>query len=197
MDRTLYYYNTNAREYVNGTLHVDMTEIQNLFLGKITPMGKILDFGCGSGRDALAFIEKGYSVDAIDGSPELCRLASEILPVPVRKMYFHELKAVDRYDGIWACASLLHLDAIEMKEVMFKMIKALKVNGVIYASFKFGDFIGVKGDRYYHNYTEESFRTFLEGFDSIGIEMSWMTTDVREGCESEKWLNVILRKTGL
>jgi SAM-dependent methyltransferase len=119
MDRTLYYYNTNAREYVNSTLHIDMTEIQNLFLGKMKPFGKILDFGCGSGRDALAFINKGYSVDAVDASHEICRLASEILPVPVRQMYFSDLKATDKYDGIWACASLLHLDVSEMKEVMF------------------------------------------------------------------------------
>ncbi|MCR4781279.1 MAG: class I SAM-dependent methyltransferase [Lachnospiraceae bacterium] len=196
MRETLRYYDDNARDYVSKTIHANMLEIQNVFLSKITPKGRILDMGCGSGRDTIAFLKKGYKVNPIDGSEEMCRLASMNVDIPVRCMNFLELHSKDKYDGIWACASLLHLDSNELKEVLYKMVTALKVNGAIYASFKFGDFQGIRDGRYFHDYTEFSFRDVIEGFNSLNIEMSWLTDDTRPG-HSEKWLNLILRKTGL
>lgn len=104
-NETLEYYNANAKSFVFETVHVDFKETQDKFLHYILPKGKILDFGCGSGRDAKYFHDKGFAVDAIDGSEELCRLAARYTGIHVKQMLFSELAAVEQYDGIWACAS--------------------------------------------------------------------------------------------
>ncbi len=212
----------------------------------------VLDFGCGSGRDAKYFIDKGLEVTATDGSEELCKLASEYAGIPVRCMLFQELDDVERYDGIWACSSILHLPKDELRPVLKKMTKALKPDGIIYTSFKYGDFEGERNGRYFTDFTEESFAEFMgetfaecNGEITIGsggetsservdesvagssgentdkrtresisenpaennierkrdrnrlkIEEIWTTADVRPGRESERWLNIIMRKCG-
>ena len=74
-------------------------------------------------------------MDAIDGSEELCKLASEYTGIQIRHMFFQELSEISEYDGIWACASILHLPWSELADVMRKMQAALKANGIIYISF--------------------------------------------------------------
>ena len=91
----------------------------------------ILDFGCGSGRDTKYFLEEGYQVEAIDGSEELCRLASELAGIDVKHMYFQELSEVEKYDGIWACSSILHLNHADLEEVMKKMALSVKTHGIM------------------------------------------------------------------
>ena len=110
--------------------------MQKHFLSKLKVGSHILDFGCGSGRDTKYFLEQGYSVEAIDGSAQLCKLASEYTGIEVKKIFFQELKEVNRYDGIWACSSILHLSITELADVMRRMEVALKENGIIYTSFK-------------------------------------------------------------
>ena len=102
MDNTLDYYNKNADEFVQGTLYVDFKQTQDRFLDKLPDGAYILDFGCGSGRDTKYFIDKGYIVDAIDGSEELCKIASDYTGVNVKQMLFEELEETEKYDGIWA-----------------------------------------------------------------------------------------------
>lgn len=129
-DTTIAYYENHADIYVADTIHVDFHETQDHFLQKLPPAGKILDFGCGSGRDTKYFIERGYAVDAIDGSGELCRIASAYTGISVKRMLFQELDCVEVYDGIWACSSILHLPKTELKEVIKKMVCALKPEGI-------------------------------------------------------------------
>ncbi|MDD3417752.1 MAG: class I SAM-dependent methyltransferase, partial [Lachnospiraceae bacterium] len=140
MDKTLEYYNKKAHEFVNNTVSVNFTDTQDLFLEYLPENGYILDFGCGSGRDTKYFKEKGYKIEAIDGSEELCQIASEYSGIKVECMLFQDLNENDQYDGIWACASILHLSKTEMKDVLKKMIRSLKKNGIIYTSFKYGEF---------------------------------------------------------
>lgn len=140
--KTLNYYRENTADFVKGTINADMGFNLKKFLDRVPKQGSILDFGCGSGRDTKTFLELGYEVEAVDGSPELCKIASEYTGVPVKQMYFQELDEVERYDGIWACASILHLPYKELKPVLVKMATALKEHGVIYTSFKYGDFEG-------------------------------------------------------
>lgn len=154
----------------------------------------ILDFGCGSGRDTKYFLEQGYHVEAIDGSVELCKLASEYTGIEVKNMLFQELAEVEKYDGIWACSSILHLPIDELPEVMNKMAAALKGNGIIYTSFKYGTFSGERNGRFFTNMTEETFADLLNGIDSLEIQEQWTTPDVRPNRGEEKWLNLILRK---
>ena len=191
---TLDYYNLNADKFVASTLQVDFEATQKRFADKLGKGDFILDFGCGSGRDTKYFLEHGYKVDAVDGSKELCRRASEYTGITVKKMMFTELSAKEKYNGIWACSSILHLTPDELENVMNKMAAALKANGIIYASFKYGNFSGERNGRYFNDMTEEAFGKFIKNIHGIETEEQWITSDVRAGRDSEKWLNVIMRK---
>lgn len=194
-NKTISYYENNADSFAQGTIDADVTYIREQFTNLLPDNAYILDFGCGSGRDAKFFLDSGYKVDAVDGSKELCRLANEKLGVPAKQMYFNELNAEDIYDGIWACSSILHLSKDELADVFKKMISALKSIGIIYTSFKYGDFEGYRGDRYFTDFTENSFEKFIQEFKDISVIKYWISGDVRPGRENEKWLNLILRKT--
>lgn len=194
MDNTLEYYNSKAHEFVNNTLNVNFTDTQDRFLKLLPDNGYILDFGCGSGRDTKYFKDKGYNVNAIDGSEELCQIASEYSGIEVKHMLFKDLNEKDKYDGIWACASILHLSKIELKAVLEKMIRSLKKNGIIYTSFKYGEFEGMRNERYFSDFTERTFKEYIVNTEEIDIEELWITTDVRQGRGDEKWLNIIMRR---
>lgn len=191
---TLGYYNNHANEFYKSTVNVEFTTMQERFLTKLEKGSYILDFGCGSGRDTKYFLEQGYKVDAIDGSEELCKLAGEYTGMKVKHMYFQELSELEVYDGIWACSSILHLPVEELSEVMKKMVTALKKQGIIYTSFKYGIFSGERNGRYFTDMTEETFAELLKGIENLEIEEQWTTSDVRPGRGEEKWLNLILRK---
>lgn len=143
-DKTLEYYDINAKTFTESTVSVDFSNIQNKFLNKLGECATILDFGCGSGRDTKYFLDQGYIVEAIDGSSELCKLASAYTGIEVKHMLFQDLQEVDKYDAIWACSSILHLSYTDLVDVMKKMVIALKDNGLIYTSFKYGTFEGVR-----------------------------------------------------
>lgn len=192
--KTLSYYNQNATQFCQNTVSVDFTATQTSFLSRLPAAARILDFGCGSGRDTKAFLEQGYQVDAIDGSSELCKLASEYTGIQVRHMYFQDLSAISEYDGIWACSSILHLTREELSKVMRKLITALKPNGIIYTSFKYGTFEGERNGRYFIDMTEETFANFIRDRKELQTEEEWVSSDVRPGRSEEKWLNLILRK---
>lgn len=191
---TLGYYDTHADKFYNSTVNIEFSKMQNRFLSKLKKDSYILDFGCGSGRDTKYFLEQGCRVDAIDGSAELCRLAGEYTGIEVKKMFFQDLAEVDKYDGIWACSSILHLPIDELKEVMKKMAAALKENGIIYTSFKYGTFAGERNGRFFTDMTEEIFAEFIGEIEDLEVEEQWTTSDVRPGRGEEKWLNLILRK---
>lgn len=197
MNKTLDYYNVNAKNFIETTQKVIFSETQDTFLSCIPDSATILDFGCGSGRDTAYFLEKGYKVDAVDGSYEMCKAASQYTGIDVKQMLFAELNADGIYDGIWACSSVLHLPKNELKEVLSRMEKALKTKGVIYMSFKYGTFEGERNGRYFTDFTEGSFQDFLRSFPRLEIDRLWITGDVRPGREAEKWLNVLLNKKRL
>ncbi len=192
-NKTLDYYNQNAEEFVASTVAVDFNEIQDRFIEKLS--GKnVLDFGCGSGRDTKYFLKAGLNVTAIDGSEEMCRCASEYTGIKVQHMLFQDLSEKNTYHGIWACASILHLPKTELRQVILKIADALRIGGIVYTSFKYGDFEGERNGRYFTDFTIESFTEFIEDITSIQIEDYWMTGDARPGRGQEKWLNLILRK---
>lgn len=195
MDTTLQYYNDNTDSYVSDTCDVDFSKTQNHFLNLLPPNACILDFGCGSGRDVKWFSDHGYQVDATDGSAEMCKAATAYTGLHVKQMLFRELSSVERYDGIWACASILHLPKEELRIVMGKMAAALKSRGIIYCSFKYGTFEGMRRGRYFTDFTENTFQEFMKNIGLLEIEEQWVTSDVRSGRECEKWLNNIIRKS--
>lgn len=194
LNKTINYYDINAKEFVEGTLNVDFKATQDKFINKLPAKGYILDFGCGSGRDTKYFLAKDFNVDAIDGSIELCKIASEYTNIKVRHMYFNELSVVNKYDGIWACSSILHLSLDDLVDVFKRMSKALKDEGIIYTSFKYGDFSGERNGRYFTDMTEDSFAKLIANVENLKVEEQWITADVRPQRGNEKWLNLILRK---
>ena len=191
---TLDYYNTNTTSFVESTQSVQMTEAWNRFTSKLQKSSLILDFGCGSGRDTKYFLENGYQVEAIDGSEELCKVASEFTGVTVKKQLFADLNEKQKYDAVWACSSILHANSEDLVIIIKKIWMALKDKGIVYTSFKYGDFEGERNGRYFTDFTEESFEALLKKSVDFDIIETWITGDVRPGREDEKWLNVILQK---
>ena len=194
-EENLKYYDEHATSFAADTCAVDFSNIRDRFSRELTNGAEILDFGCGSGRDTKAFLQQGFLVTAVDGSEQLCRIASEYTGIPVRKMLFQELDETERYDGIWACASILHVPRSSLSDILRRMHKALKPGGVMYVSFKYGTFEGERDGRYFTDLTETSFEALLKETGGLKIEEEWISIDVRPGREEQKWLNIILRKT--
>ena len=188
------YYNVNADEFYDKTVNADMSYWRNRFLKYIPDGGRILDAGCGSGRDSKAFIGQGYSVVAFDASREMCKRAAELLGQDVWQMRFDEMSFEDEFDGVWACASLLHVSENEIEDAIKKIKTSLSDNGILYASFKYGDGTTEKHERSFLNYTEETIQEMMEraGFEILECES---TTDVRQGREDERWVSFIGRNS--
>ena len=109
-------------------------------------------------------------------------------------MLFQELDEKEKYDGIWACASILHLPKKQLREVLKNMYAALKSKGWIYTSFKYGEFEGERNGRYFTDFTTDTFKDFIYDMHGHKIEEQWITGDVRPGRGEEKWLNLLLQK---
>lgn len=194
-DTTLQYYQQNAESFVKETVSADMHDARTRFLHMLREHACILDFGCGSGRDTKVFLEKGYRVDAVDGSDEMCRIASVITGIPVKRMLFEELSVASKYDGVWACASILHLQRTELADVLQKISDSLKIGGVLYSSFKYGDFEGNRDGRYFTDFTEDSMKCLMARVASLQVADTWITNDVRPGREEERWINILARRS--
>ena len=189
-DRTIRYYDDHAEAFVRDTANADMSECRERFLHCLKPGQKILDAGCGSGRDAAAFLKAGYDVDAFDASAAICKIASKKTGINVRQQHFEDLEGDSQYDGIWACASLIHVRPENLPDVLNRLRKLLKPNGFLYVSFKYGTGEREKDGRYFLDLTEEACRNFLAeaGFS---IRELFVTQDVRSLRSHEKWVNAI------
>lgn len=194
MNTTLTYYEKHAKEFAKQTTELDFSETQDKFLQQLKRGDSILDFGCGSGRDTKYFLGQGFCVEAVDGSKKMCEIATGFTGIEVKEMLFQELNVVEKYNGIWACSSILHLSRKELKDVMVRMKLALKKDGIIYLSFKYGTFEGERNGRYFIDMTEKIFENFLKEIEGIKVKEQWITSDIRPGRKEEKWLNIILKK---
>lgn len=192
MSDTTNYYNERAVEFVENTFHVDMINVYEPFLEYVQQGGKILDVGCGSGRDALYFKNAGFVVDAFDYSENLVKLAKEKTGLDIQHQSFYDLDAVNEYDGIWACASLLHCERNRLIEVMQKIVNALKTNGVCYVSFKYGDQDRNKDGRSFTDLNNEQAQILVNSLENIELLKQWITIDNRFD-RQEQWLNIILQ----
>ncbi len=191
--KTIDYYNKHVEEFTTSTFEVDMKSLYQPFLAELPEGARILDVGCGSGRDTLAFKNKGYQVDAIDYSEELVKKATRLTGIPIKLKSFYEVDDYEAYDGIWACASLLHCERSRLAEVLEKMVQALKPNGVIYMSFKYGDSDREKDGREFTDLNEQQAQELLAQFDQVSLVQQWITVDKRPERE-EQWLNLLLKK---
>ena len=192
---TLDYYNKNSEEYFNSTLNVDMTNTYKPFLKLVPKDGKILDLGCGSGRDSMNFMKLGYEVTSVDGSKELAKKASALLGKEVIVSTFEELELKEKFHGIWACASLLHIKREDLKTVLNNLYNNLEDNGVFYMSFKYGEkeYVDDK-NRYFNCFTDESIISFINENTKYNILGLYITEDKLGRVNEVKWLNLICNK---
>ena len=206
------YYDAHAKEYAELTVKADMSPAYDRFLAYLPAGAAILDAGCGSGRDSLCFMKKGYDVTMLDASEEMCQCAEELTGCRALCMRFDELDAADRFDGIWACASLLHVSEKELENVLAIFHRALKRDGVLYASWKYGEAERMDGGRFYCDMTEEKLRRVLARADlkaredieaNKGLKAReglfdclecWVAEDALPSGREQKWLNVVLGK---
>lgn len=188
--RTLDFYNKNAEDYARKTFKTDMSESCDRFLKHVVPGGKILDLGCGSGRDTVYFREHGYEVCAVDGSEELCRIASENTGLHVRHLLFQDLDYVGEFDGVWACASLLHMPGNDLPDVLAKVYDSLKAGGVFFTCFKYGIGEEIRDGKHYTDMTEQRIGLLLHesGFEILELYVSGDSMGDRPEL---RWVNVI------
>ena len=191
--RNVDYYNENSEQFVQTTLNVNMESLYQEFLVHLPNRGCILDLGCGSGRDALAFKSKGYQVEALDYSEALVEKATALIGISVRYQSFYDLNDNGIYDGIWACASLLHCERDKLLDVLHRIHRALRCTGICYMSFKYGTTDRVKDGRAFTDLDEEQAQGLLAQLDGVAVLKQWITVDKRPD-RDEKWLNVLWKK---
>ena len=186
------YYKEHAKEFIENTINCDMSEQYRFFESHLKCKGTILDIGFGSGRDSLYFRSKGYEVYAIDPEEKFVKHAKEIGLKNIYQIKAEEIDFVNTFDGIWACASLLHVPSKVLPSVLTKCARALKKDGIMYVSFKYGDFEGVRNGRFFLDLTENSLNTIISKVGLTVLDM-FVTNDVRPD-KNEKWVNAIIGK---
>ena len=197
---TLDYYQRNAKEFFSQTINVDMQNVYQPFLEylpkpHLSNQQKILDFGCGSGRDSVFFANQGFEVTAIDGSQNLIVLAKKTdNRIDWQCLTFEEIDAQNwqnHFTGIWACASLLHVPFEELPQILNDLIGCLKPNGVLYASFKYGNSEREKGGRFFCDINEERWQLIENQLNNAKTLKFWQTIDNRKNLQ-DIWYNLIL-----
>ena len=191
------YYNRYAVPYYEETVDVDMTEVIEPFMELLPENAEVLDLGCGSGRDTIVLEERGFYVTPKDGSEEMCNLAEINKDQEVLQMTYDEMEFDDVFDGIWACAALVHLTDDEMREIMKKLIQALKADGILYFSVHKGDRDGIYNGRYFRDYTRKELSDLMEEFPELELINMWTTQDARSGKSDGQWLNVLAKKSDI
>ena len=189
-DKTLRFYAKNAATYAQHRTRPSGEQL-DAFLAALPPAARILELGCGNGMDAAHMLELGFDVDATDGTPELVDEARKRLGDRARVLRFEDLDAVSAYEGVWACASLLHVSAATLPDILGRIRLALRPGGVFVASFKSGSGEGRDSmDRYYNypsaddlmaayraaGWVDLTLETKMgSGFDALPTEWLWMT----------------------
>ena len=194
MNPNIEYYSQNARSFFDSTAFVDISGLHDVFLSRLPANAHILDAGCGSGRDARAFADRGFKVSAFDASPELASLASQHCGFDVGVRTFGDVAEVEAYDGIWCCASLLHVPAVELPACLTRLWRALRPGGCLYVSFKLGDGAREHHGRRFTDADDTTLRHWLSPLALVSSVETWVSEDKRPD-RSEQWINGLVAKT--
>lgn len=195
-DSTIDYYTQHAQSFVADTASVDMGENHRRFLVRVPAGGRILDLGCGSGRDSLAFLRSGYRVLPVDGSPAMLEATRRLTGLPGQRLRFDELNFEEEFDGIWACASLLHVPLGQLEQVLSRVWRALKAARPLYVSFKKGSGERQCGPRHFTDLELPDLEARLRNLPGVGEVELWESSDVRPGRAGERWSNGLAVRQG-
>ena len=188
------YYETHAEDFTASTINVDMSKLYAEFETYLKPGCRILDLGCGSGRDSRYFVEKGYDVVAVDPSPAMCKKTKDFARVTTYTLKAEELPFEDEFDAVWACASLLHVSRKNQESVLQKICRALRQDGILYCSWKYGNQERLENGRSFTDLNDKELNQILLELPGLKPIKSWLTIDVRPNRPEQKWFNVLLRK---
>lgn len=191
------YYDTYADEYVASTINADVSSLYNEFEKHLKPGCRILDLGCGSGRDSRYFTNKGYDVVAVDPSTAMCKKTKEIADVITYTLRAEEISFEKEFDAVWACASLLHVAREDQATTLQAICRALRKDGIVYCSWKYGDQDRSEKGRYFTDFNEEELSHVLLSVPMLEMIKSWITLDVRLDRQEQKWLNALLKKINI
>lgn len=187
------YYDKNAKNFFKETVDVNMDNIYIKFGKYLHEKSHIADIGCGSGRDSKYFKNKGYIITSTELSKELSILAGKYINQEVIREDVLDMDRKGEFDAVWACASLLHIDKVNILKALENIYNSLKENGIFYASLKYGDGEIEKDGRVFYNYTNETLKALFSKTE-FKIKEIWITNDSRKDREDEKWINVIAQK---
>ena len=186
------YYDKNAKDYITNTINCDMSHHYQKFIKYLPSNSKILDIGFGSGRDMIYFKSKGYIVEGIDTSIEFVNnMKSQGYNVKLESV--EDMNYINKYDAIWACASLLHVKRENLEKTFINCLQALKENGILYCSFKYGNQEILAGERYFNYINEDIINDLLKNNDFTVLDI-YKSLDVRKERKTEEWINIIIRK---
>jgi SAM-dependent methyltransferase len=179
-----------------GDLRLDRA--LNAFAGRVTGQRRVLDLGCGPGRDIDFLIQLACQAVGLDLSAGMLAQARSRLPtVPLVRADLRRIPfSPGAFDGIWACASLLHLRRTELPTTLAELSRLLRrPAGVLYVALKGGQgerwVTGSSGERYFFAYYRPAeVETLLDGAGFQVVE-SWVTPD--QAGRDEPWLNFIAR----
>jgi len=192
-ESTVQFYDSHAQEYFDRTVSADLSPIYDEFVKRVHAGAKVLDAGCGSGRDVRNLHLRGFDVMGIDASSALVKLARQYSGVTCRTMRLENVNFVRRFDAIWACASLLHVPKTKLASVLRRLKAGLVEGGLLYASVQVGNGEMLAPDgRYFAYFEPDEFTGFLvkAGF---GVEADWISEDTLASQRSLRWLNVFAR----
>ena len=194
MSGTIGFYDQNAEDFFNRSVDADMARGHADFTALVPPGGRILDAGCGSGRDSLAFAKLGFQVTPIEASAKLAALAVAHTGLPVEVMTFDEVAWREAFDGVWACASLLHVPRAGLPAAVTRLREALVPGGILWMSFKYGAEERYANGRHFTDLDEAGAGLLIEAAGGLELISLTVSDDAREDRPGEQWLSVLCRR---
>jgi len=188
-DPTVEYYNQNASAFISRTINIDMSDAYHRFLEVLPEGARVLDACCGSGRDAKYFVDHGLDVVAFDASEKMVNHTREHAGVKVEQLRLDQLQYKEEFDGVWACASLLHVRKDEFVSTFQNLVNALKSSGVIYVSLKQSESNVPAGGRHFSYYSADEVNGIIS--DQPGLELLDLWFDENSACG---WINFLAKR---
>ena len=195
--RTLAHYDANADAFWAGTRDHDVASSRAALLdaiaaGPTAPPFRILDLGCGPGRDLAAFAALGHRVVGVEGSARFVEMARasgfEVLAQDFLRLALPSAS----FDGVFANASLFHVPTRELPRVLSELRAALSASGVLFASNPHGrGEEGWNGDRYGAYHTHEAWRAMVEAAGFVELR-HWYRPEGKPRSE-QPWLATLYR----